>query len=128
MIYMGSYTNKGIVHPIILISLIDEIEITSEEFILVVAAVLSVVAVLIFLFGNLLLRLSQRLIEPVNTLKIQLDHNQGDLAQTFSVPNGSAKEFQALAENSTKIVTRSIKLSNENKPLRDMQATSFVRR
>ncbi|MCE7731907.1 sensor histidine kinase [Vibrio campbellii] len=98
MIYMSSYTNKGVEHPVILISLIDEIEITSEEFVLVVATVLSIVAVMIFLFGNLLLRLSQRLIEPVNALKNQLDQHQGDPSQTFNVPEGSAKEFQALAE------------------------------
>ncbi|BBM65046.1 two-component sensor histidine kinase [Vibrio alfacsensis] len=97
MIYMSTYTYQGKEHPIILISLIDEVEITSEEFIMVVAMVLSVVAVLIFLFGNLLLKLSQRLIEPVNSLKNQLDQHQGDPTQTFSVPEGSAKEFQALA-------------------------------
>ncbi|KIP68371.1 sensor histidine kinase [Vibrio jasicida] len=98
MIYMSTYTYKGVEHPIILISLIDEIEITSEEFIMVVAMVLSIVAVLIFLFGSLLLRLSQRLIEPVNTLKNQLDQHQGDPSQTFNVPDSSAKEFQALAD------------------------------
>ncbi len=48
MIYMSTYTYQGKEHPIILISLIDEVEITSEEFIMVVAMVLSVVAVLIF--------------------------------------------------------------------------------
>ncbi|MCX2789154.1 sensor histidine kinase [Vibrio sp. Sgm 5] len=98
MIYMSTYTYKGVEHPVILVSLIDEIEITSEEFILVVAMVLSIVAVLVFLFGSLLLRLSQRLIEPVNALKTQLDHHQGDATQTFSVPEGSAKEFQTLAD------------------------------
>ncbi|MEH0698495.1 HAMP domain-containing sensor histidine kinase [Vibrio owensii] len=98
MVYMSTYTYKGVEHPVILVSLIDEIEITSEEFILVVAMVLSIVAVLVFLFGSLLLRLSQRLIEPVNALKTQLDHHQGDTTQTFSVPEGSAKEFQTLAD------------------------------
>ncbi|EPR3583499.1 sensor histidine kinase [Vibrio alginolyticus] len=98
MVYMSTYTYKGVEHPVILVSLIDEIEITSEEFILVVAMVLSIVAVLVFLFGSLLLRLSQRLIEPVNALKTQLDHHQGDATQTFSVPEGSAKEFQTLAD------------------------------
>ncbi|EDP58009.1 HAMP domain-containing sensor histidine kinase [Vibrio sp. AND4] len=98
MIYKSSYTNQDGEHPIILISLIDEIEITSEEFVLAVGLVLSIVAALMFLFGDLLLRLSQRLIEPVNTLKTQLDQHQGDPTQTFSLPNSSAKEFQALAE------------------------------
>lgn len=98
MVYISTYTYKGVEHPVILVSLIDEIEITSEEFIMVVAMVLSIVAVLIFLFGSLLLKLSQRLIEPVNTLKNQLDQHQGDPTQTFSVPDGSAKEFQTLAD------------------------------
>lgn len=70
MVYMSTYTYKGVEHPVILVSLIDEIEITSEEFILVVAMVLSIVAVLVFLFGSLLLRLSQRLIEPSMRLKL----------------------------------------------------------
>ncbi|CAH1210467.1 two-component system sensor protein [Vibrio harveyi] len=98
MIYMSTYTSKGIEHPVILVSLIDEIEITTEEFIMVVAMVLSIVAILVFLFGSLLLRLSQRLIEPVNALKTQLDQHQGDPTQTFSVPESSAKEFQTLAD------------------------------
>ncbi|MEF1261650.1 HAMP domain-containing sensor histidine kinase, partial [Vibrio harveyi] len=85
-------------HPVILVSLIDEIEITTEEFIMVVAMVLSIVAILVFLFGSLLLRLSQRLIEPVKALKTQLDQHQGDPTQTFSVPESSAKEFQTLAD------------------------------
>lgn len=98
MIYMSTYTSEGIEHPVILVSLIDEIEITTEEFIMVVAMVLSIVAILVFLFGSLLLRLSQRLIEPVNALKTQLDQHQGDPTQTFSVPESSAKEFQTLAD------------------------------
>ncbi|HHP0450430.1 TPA: sensor histidine kinase [Vibrio harveyi] len=98
MIYMSTYTSKGVEHPVILVSLIDEIEITTEEFIMVVAMVLSIVAILVFLFGSLLLRLSQRLIEPVNALKTQLDQHQGDPTQTFSVPASSAKEFQTLAD------------------------------
>ncbi|HGY9584708.1 TPA: sensor histidine kinase [Vibrio harveyi] len=98
MIYMSTYTSKGVEHPVILVSLIDEIEITTEEFIMVVAMVLSIVAILVFLFGSLLLRLSQRLIEPVKALKTQLDQHQGDPTQTFSVPESSAKEFQTLAD------------------------------
>ncbi|MGR5132152.1 sensor histidine kinase [Vibrio alfacsensis] len=97
MIYMSTYTHKGTEHPVILISFIDEIEITSEEFIIVLATVLTVVAVMIFLFASLLLRLSQSLIEPINTLKSQLDQHQGDPTQIFTVPEGSANEFQTLA-------------------------------
>ncbi len=96
MVYMSTYTYKGVEHPVILVSLIDEIEITSEEFILVVAMVLSIVAVLVFLFGSLLLRLSQRLIEPVNALKTQLDNHQGDATQTFSVPEAQPKSSKPL--------------------------------
>ncbi|CAH1530069.1 Two-component sensor histidine kinase [Vibrio rotiferianus] len=99
MVYMSTYTHNGVEYPVILISLIDEIEITYDEFIFVVALVLSVVAVLIFLFGSLLLRLSQSLIEPVNSLKSQLDQHHGDPTQIFSVPAGSAQEFQKLASH-----------------------------
>nr|WP_319554663.1 HAMP domain-containing sensor histidine kinase [uncultured Vibrio sp.] len=97
MIYMSTYMHGGEEHPVILISLIDEIEITWSEFSYVIGLVLVVVLVLMFVFGILLLRLSQRLIEPINTLKIQLDEHQGDTTKKFVVPSGSAKEFEALA-------------------------------
>ncbi|ELA7191662.1 HAMP domain-containing histidine kinase [Vibrio parahaemolyticus] len=97
MIYMSTFNQNGEEHPIILISLIDEIEITSTEFVYVIVMVLAVVTALILIFGSLLLRLSQRLIEPVSALKVQLDQHQGDTSQKFIVPEGSAKEFQTLA-------------------------------
>ncbi|MDF2154249.1 HAMP domain-containing sensor histidine kinase [Vibrio sp. CAU 1672] len=97
MIYMSTYFHQGVEHPIILVSLVDEVEITSEEFILAVALVLAVVAVLVVIFGSLLRRLSQSLIKPINTLQTQLDQHQGDPSQVFSVPPGSAQEFQTLA-------------------------------
>ncbi len=97
MIYMSTYMQDGEEHPIILISLIDEIEITSNEFMLVLVMVLAVVIGLLLIFGSLLSRLSLRLIEPVSALKIQLDRHQGDTTQKFVVPEGSANEFQTLA-------------------------------
>ncbi|MCF7451759.1 HAMP domain-containing sensor histidine kinase [Vibrio sp. A1-1] len=97
MIYMSTYTQDGEEHPIILISLIDEIEITSNEFMFVLVMVLAVVIGLLLIFGSLLLRLSLRLIEPVSALKTQLDRHQGDTTQKFVVPEGSANEFQTLA-------------------------------
>ncbi|HHX8583911.1 TPA: sensor histidine kinase [Vibrio diabolicus] len=97
MIYMSTYTQDGEEHPIILISLIDEIEITSNEFMFVLVMVLAVVIGLLLIFGSLLSRLSLRLIEPVSALKTQLDRHQGDTTQKFVVPEGSAKEFQTLA-------------------------------
>lgn len=97
MIYMSTYTQDGEEHPIILISLIDEIEITSNEFMFVLVMVLAVVIGLLLIFGSLLSRLSLRLIEPVSALKTQLDRHQGDTTQKFFVPEGSANEFQTLA-------------------------------
>ncbi|HHF0483839.1 HAMP domain-containing sensor histidine kinase [Vibrio diabolicus] len=97
MIYMSTYTQDGEEHPIILISLIDEIEITSNEFMFVLVMVLAVVIGLLLIFGSLLSRLSLRLIEPVSALKTQLDRHQGDTTQKFVVPKGSANEFQTLA-------------------------------
>ncbi|NAW83126.1 sensor histidine kinase [Vibrio sp. V43_P6S15P86] len=97
MIYMSTYTQGGEEHPIILISLIDEIEITSNEFMFVLVMVLAVVIGLLLIFGSLLSRLSLRLIEPVSALKTQLDRHQGDTTQKFVVPEGSANEFQTLA-------------------------------
>lgn len=98
MVYMSTYTDKGIEYPIILVSLVDQIEITVKEFIVAIGLVLMVVVILIFIFGYLLSRLSKTLIEPINILKQQLDLHQKDLSLTFSVPEDSADEFQRLAE------------------------------
>ncbi len=97
MIYMSTYTQDGVARPIILISQIDEIEITWSEFFYVIGLVLAVVLILLFVFGSLLSRLSQRLIEPINALKAQLDEHQGDTTKKFVVPPGSAQEFETLA-------------------------------
>lgn len=53
MIYMSTFNQNGEEHPIILISLIDEIEITSTEFVYVIVMVLAVVTALILIFGSL---------------------------------------------------------------------------
>ncbi len=102
MLYMSTYTHKGVELPVILVSQIDQVETTPEEFTFAVAMVLTVVAVLMFLFGSVLIRLSQRLIEPVSALKSQLDQHQGDTTQKFHVPDGAAKEFKTLASELNK--------------------------
>ncbi|KZN33919.1 hypothetical protein N474_18825 [Pseudoalteromonas luteoviolacea CPMOR-2] len=95
MVYLSSFTLNGIEKPIILLTYVDEVEISYDEFISVIAINLTFVVVLIFIFAKLLMKLSQRLIEPVNALKTQLDKN--DPSALFKLPNDAANEFQTLA-------------------------------
>ncbi|MBQ4812470.1 HAMP domain-containing histidine kinase [Pseudoalteromonas luteoviolacea] len=95
MVYLSTFTHNGDEKPIILLTYVDEVELSYDEFITVIAINLTFVVVLVFIFAKLLMKLSQRLIEPVNALKTQLDKN--DPSAAFALPNDAANEFQTLA-------------------------------
>ncbi|MCF2858733.1 HAMP domain-containing histidine kinase [Pseudoalteromonas sp. SMS1] len=95
MVYLSTFTQNGLEKPIVLLTYVDEVEISYDEFITVIAINLTFVVVLVFIFAKLLMKLSQRLIEPVNALKTQLDKN--DPSASFTLPNDAANEFQTLA-------------------------------
>ncbi|KZN31008.1 hypothetical protein N480_03350 [Pseudoalteromonas luteoviolacea S2607] len=95
MVYLSTFTQNGVEKPIILLTYVDEVEISYDEFITVIAINLAFVVVLVFIFAKLLMKLSQRLIEPVNALKAQLDKN--DPSASFTLPKDAANEFQTLA-------------------------------
>ncbi|SBT16394.1 Alginate biosynthesis sensor protein KinB [Marinomonas gallaica] len=98
MLYMSNYIQNGEDKRLVLVSRIDEIEITHQEYINVMAIVLGLVAVLIGCFTALLTRLSKSLITPINQLCSQLEQHQGDTKRVFKVTKESAQEFQTLAE------------------------------
>ena len=97
MLYMTPYTQRGESRHLVLISRIDEIEISLQEYINVMAIVLALVVLLIGSFTAILTRLSRSLIQPINHLCAQLSEHQGDTNRVFSVPEGSAQEFLTLA-------------------------------
>ncbi|KAB0286723.1 HAMP domain-containing histidine kinase [Vibrio fortis] len=96
MVYVGEYSHEGATYPLILLSEIDRIEFDVTELLYATSFVLTLLAILIFSFGALLYRLSQRLIEPFNSLAKQLESNKNNLNQEFSVQDGAAIEFRQL--------------------------------
>ena len=96
MVYIGQYSHEGVTYPLILLSEIDRIEFNVTELLYATSFVLTLLAILIFSFGALLYRLSQRLIEPFNSLAKQLESNKNNLNQEFSVQDGAAVEFRQL--------------------------------
>jgi signal transduction histidine kinase len=96
MVYIGEYSHEGVTYPLILLSEIDRIEFNVTELLYATSFVLTLLAILIFSFGALLYRLSQRLIEPFNSLAKQLESNKNNLNQEFSVQDGAAIEFRQL--------------------------------
>ncbi|GMM88635.1 sensor histidine kinase [Vibrio fortis] len=96
MVYVGEYSHEGVTYPLILLSEIDRIEFDVTELLYATSFVLTLLAILIFSFGALLYRLSQRLIEPFNSLAKQLESNKNNLNQEFSVQDGAAIEFRQL--------------------------------
>lgn len=96
MVYIGEYSHEGVTYPLILLSEIDRIEFDVTELLYATSFVLTLLAILIFSFGALLYRLSQRLIEPFNSLAKQLESNKNNLNQEFSVQEGAAIEFRQL--------------------------------
>ncbi|MBJ7549074.1 sensor histidine kinase [Marinomonas ostreistagni] len=97
MLFSTHFMLDGEERQLVLISRIEEIEITHHEFVNVMALVLGVVALLIGAFTTLLTRLSKSLIRPINQLCDQLEQHQENSHKAFSVPRGSAREFQMLA-------------------------------
>lgn len=98
MVYVGKHTIRGTDKTIYLISDIDTVEFSDEEFAIALAAALSVIAVLLLSFGMLLYRLSQRLISPINALSQQLQSNAGDTESAFILSSSAALEFRQLAD------------------------------
>ncbi|USD42169.1 HAMP domain-containing histidine kinase [Vibrio sp. SCSIO 43135] len=98
MVYVGHYWVKGEQMPLVLLSQIDRVEFGVDELVYSGTIVIGLVAALMFMFGTLLYRLSQRLIEPVNDIANQLEQLSGDAQQPFKIRPGAAVEFQVLTE------------------------------
>jgi len=97
MLYLGSYTDKGVEYPLLLSSDIDQVEFSVEEVVYSIATVVTLVSILMFSFGTMLYKLSQRLIEPINELTRQLEYQRGEISQEFDVSDNAAIEFKMLS-------------------------------
>ncbi|MBD0786954.1 HAMP domain-containing histidine kinase [Vibrio sp. Y2-5] len=98
MVFFSYYYKDGSRKPVILLSDINQIEFGKNETLFSGLIVVTSVAGLLLIFGGLLLRLSQRLIEPINSLTKQLTEHSGNAAHVFDIPSGGATEFKILAD------------------------------
>lgn len=98
MVFFSYYYKDGSRKPVILLSDINQIEFGKNETLFSGLIVVTSVAGLLLIFGGLLLRLSQRLIEPINNLTQQLTEHSGNAAHVFEIPSGGASEFKILAD------------------------------
>ncbi|NAW57990.1 MULTISPECIES: histidine kinase dimerization/phospho-acceptor domain-containing protein [unclassified Vibrio] len=98
MVLVSHYYTNGQQKPLILLTKIDAVEFGAEEMTFAGILVLSCVAVMLFIFGTLLFRLSEKLIEPINDLTLQLERHKGDSSHHFTIKPGAAIEFQTLAD------------------------------
>ncbi|MGF1694647.1 HAMP domain-containing histidine kinase [Vibrio lamellibrachiae] len=105
MLFVGHYWFEGQKIPIVLLTQIDRVEFGLDELIYSTSLVIGFVAALMFMFGALLYRLSQRLIEPVNSLANQLGELSGDAQQPFEIGGNAAIEFQTLTNRLNKYRT-----------------------
>ena len=102
MIFIGHYWFESEKIPLVLLTEIDKVELGNDELIYSTAMVISFVALLMFMFGTLLYRISQRLIEPVNRIADQLEQLTSDDQQPFNINDNAAIEFQTLTERLNK--------------------------
>lgn len=98
MVFFSYYYKDGSRKPVVLLSDINQIEFGKNETLFSGLIVVTSVAGLLLIFGGLLLRLSQRLIEPINNLTQQLTEHSGNAAHVFEIPSGGASEFKILAD------------------------------
>ena len=102
MLYFGYYMKDGSKHPVLLISDINQIEFGLSETLFASVIVITSIAGLLIIFGALLSRMSQRLIEPLVHLTQSLSEQSGNSAHRFQIPVGAASEFQILANQLNK--------------------------
>ncbi|MBY6186264.1 HAMP domain-containing histidine kinase [Marinobacter hydrocarbonoclasticus] len=92
------YRDGNEIKPIYLLAHAEPLELTEHEGGLISLVILAITVVLLTCFGAVLVRLSARLIQPVNDLSQQLAAHQGDPERPFSVSPGAAREFVELKE------------------------------
>ncbi|ROV59166.1 sensor histidine kinase [Vibrio ponticus] len=98
MVYKGSYSHNGNSFDIVLLSRIDNVEFDLDEIVYSSLIVVTIVSILMCIFGTVLYRLSIRLIEPLNDIAKQLESHSGNSENEFSISDEAAEEFQILTE------------------------------
>lgn len=97
-IYGDYFQNANDMQSLILVSHIESLDMTWFNYFSAVALVLLVTTLSYFLFKGILNRMSKSLINPIESLKTQLNTNHLEIGQEFSVPQESAVEFQLLTD------------------------------
>ena len=96
MVFKGVYTQNGQQKDIVVLSFVDKVEFSREEMAFVAIVVIIFIALLMFVFGAFLFKVSKKLIEPVNELAHQLNDSSGDATRAFKIGKGAVGEFQLL--------------------------------
>ncbi|MBW3164989.1 sensor histidine kinase [Ferrimonas balearica] len=84
--------------PIYLLAHAEPLELTEHEGGLISLVIIVITTLLLAIFGAVLIRLSARLIQPVNDLSRQLADHQGNPEHPFTINPGAAREFQELTD------------------------------
>lgn len=98
MVYATEFILDGKPRPLILLSRIDEIELSETELGVSIALISGVFALMLTAFTLFLMRLSKGLIAPINGLSQQLQHSKGDPNAVFSINREAAVEFTQLTD------------------------------
>ncbi|WP_114766240.1 sensor histidine kinase [Vibrio rhodolitus] len=98
MVYKGTYSHNGKSYDLVLLSRIDNVEFDLDEIVYSSLIVVTIVSILMCIFGTVLYRLSIRLIEPLNDIAKQLESHSGNSESEFSISAEAAEEFQILTE------------------------------
>lgn len=96
MLYLTEYEANGVSKPLIMLSRIDEIELSPYEFVSSIALILGIFALLLATFTLILMRLSKGLISPINSLSQQLQRNKGETDSAFTINKEATVEFTQL--------------------------------
>lgn len=98
MVYLSYYFDHGQSYPLVLLSKIDQVEFSSKEITMTILYVMMSVFGLFLVFGYIIYRLSQRLIEPLEHITQQIEATKGETDYCYQLPPGSVIEFQSLID------------------------------
>jgi len=98
MVYANTFHVEDSEKVLILVTKIDEIELTSFEYMFLFIALAGIFALLLTAFLLILIRLSKRLISPVNHISEQLERYKGSPDAAFKISHEAAIEFTQLTE------------------------------
>jgi len=98
MVYLDQYTDPRTQQsqPFVILMEFGILELNQDDIMYGASVILGLLLTLLLIFKKLLNILSQRLIDPLNSIENQLSHHIRGADEPFSIASGSAEEFQHL--------------------------------